>query len=168
MQSREELVREAGRAHVPCSDGTCGQGRRRGGRDWTSRCGRPRRSSSCRTVLAACPTIAKRLRVETPSATSMIDRLAAKGLVERGHDPSDRRAVVCSLTQAGMDAIEEFWAQRTARTESLAAVLSTEELEVVVPALEIMADAARRARSRRRKGDHESSDRDAETVEASV
>ena len=112
--------------------------------------------------------VARRLRVETPSATSMIDRLAAKGLVERGHDPTDRRAVVCSLTQAGMDAIEEFWAQRTARTESLAAVLSTEELEVVVPALEIMADAAHRARSRRRKGHHKSTDREAQTIEAGV
>jgi DNA-binding MarR family transcriptional regulator len=110
--------------------------------------------------------VARRLRVETPSATSMIDRLAAKGLVERGQDPADRRAVVCSLTQAGMDAIEEFWAQRTARTESLAEVLSTEELEVVVPALEIMADAARRARSKRRMDDHESHEREATTVEA--
>ena len=88
--------------------------------------------------------IAGRLEVEMPSATSMIDRLVAKGLVERGQDPADRRAVVCLLTQEGRDMVERFSAIRAARTESLAAVMSTEELEVVVPALEILADAVQR------------------------
>ena len=112
--------------------------------------------------------IAGRLDVEMPSATSMIDRLVAKGLVERGQDPADRRAVVCSLTQEGIEIVERFSAIRAARTESLAAVLSTEELEVVVPALEILADAVRRPGFMPQEGDHESSGRDAETVEASV
>lgn len=88
--------------------------------------------------------IAGRLKVEMPSATTMIDRLVAKGLVERGQDPADRRAVICSLTQEGIEIVERFSAIRAARTESLAAVMSTEELEVVVPALEILADAVRR------------------------
>ncbi len=88
--------------------------------------------------------IAGRLQVEMPSATTMIDRLVAKGLVERGQDPADRRAVVCSLTQRGVETFEQFQAIRAARTESLAAVMSTEELEVVVPALEILADAVQR------------------------
>lgn len=88
--------------------------------------------------------IAGRLQVEMPSATTMIDRLVAKGLVERGQDPADRRAVVCSLTQEGVETFEQFQAIRAARTESLAAVMSTEELEVVVPALEILADAVQR------------------------
>ena len=99
--------------------------------------------------------IAGRLDVEMPSATSMIDRLVAKGLVARGRDPADRRAVVCSLTQAGTDAIEEFWALRVARTESLAETLSTEELEVVVPAMKIMADAVRRPGFREGRDGHE-------------
>ncbi len=88
--------------------------------------------------------IAGSLGVEMPSATSMIDRLATKGLVERRQDPTDRRAVVCSLTPAGRDAVEKFWSLRAAKTESLAAVLTTEELEIVVPAMRIMADAVRR------------------------
>lgn len=89
--------------------------------------------------------IATRLGVEMPSATTMIDRLVAKGLVERRQDPGDRRAVVCSVTPAGRDAVEKFWALRAARIESLAAVLSKKELETVVPALEILAEAGLRA-----------------------
>ncbi len=88
--------------------------------------------------------VSARLGVGMPAATSMIDRLFSKGLVERGPDPSDRRAVVCSLTPAGRDAVDRFWRLGRTRTEALAAVLTTEELEIVVPAMEIMADAVRR------------------------
>ena len=88
--------------------------------------------------------IAKRLSVEMPSATTMIDRLVAKGLVERRQDPGDRRAVVCSITTAGMDAVEKFWSLRAARIESLVANLSDEELEIVVPAMKILSNATRR------------------------
>jgi len=109
--------------------------------------------------------IAGRLEVEMPSATSMIDRLVAKGLVERGQDPADRRAVMCSLTQEGVETVERFSAIRAERTESLAAVLSTEELEAVVPALEILADAVQRPGFMPQEGDQESADREARTVE---
>lgn len=88
--------------------------------------------------------IAKRFRVETPSATTMIDRLVAKGLVERGRDPSDRRAVICSLTTAGRETVERFWSLRAARFEELAEELNEEELGEVVLAMEIMVDAIRR------------------------
>ena len=88
--------------------------------------------------------IAKRLNVEMPSATTMIDRLVAKGLVERKQDPEDRRVVICSITKAGMDAVERFWSIRAARMESYVATLSDEELETVVPAMKILSDATRR------------------------
>ena len=118
----------------------------------------PRRMSS----------IAERLGVEMPSATAMIGRLVAKGLVERRQDPADRRAVVCSLTLAGRDAVEKFWSLRAARTEALAAVLTTEELEIVVPAMEIMADAGRRPEFRDRVGEQDTLDREGQTEEAAV
>lgn len=88
--------------------------------------------------------IAKRLNVEMPSATTMIDRLVAKGLVERRQDPEDRRAVVCSITKAGMDAVERFWSIRAARMESFVDTLRDDELETVVPAMKILSDATRR------------------------
>ena len=110
--------------------------------------------------------IAGRLKVEMPSATTMIDRLVAKGLVERGQDPADRRAVVCSLTLEGIEVVERFSAIRAARTESLAAVMSIEELEAVVPALEILADAVRRPGFVQESDGHESPDGAALAVEA--
>ncbi len=88
--------------------------------------------------------IAKRLGVETSSATTMIDRLVTKGLVERGRDPSDRRAVICSLTTAGRETVERFWSLRSARFEELAGELDQEELAEVVSAMEIMVDAIHR------------------------
>ena len=111
-------------------------------------------------------SIAGRLGVEMPSATSMIDRLVVKGLVERGRDPADRRAVVCSLTPAGRDEVEKFWSLRAARTESLAAVLSTQELEIVVPAMRIMVDAVRRPEFADRRGEDGPLDREARTAES--
>ena len=91
--------------------------------------------------------VAKRLGVEMPSATTMIDRLAAKGLVERRQDLSgDRRAVVCTVTPTGRDVVEKFWTLRAARELSLSpSALSKKELEKVVPALEILAEAGLRA-----------------------
>ena len=92
--------------------------------------------------------IARRFRVETPSATTMIDRLVAKGLVERGQDPSDRRAVVCSLTTAGRETVEKFWSLRSARFEELADELAEVELAEVVSAMGTMVDAIRRLHMR--------------------
>ena len=112
--------------------------------------------------------IAGQLGVEMPSATSRIDRLVAKGLVGRGQDPADRRAVVCSLTLAGREAVEKFWSLRAARTEYLAAVLSTQELESVVPAMRIMADAVLRPEFEDRRGEYGPLDREARNEEACV
>ena len=112
--------------------------------------------------------IAGSLGVEMPSATSMINRLAAKGLVERRQDPTDRRAVVCALTPAGRDAVEKFWSLRAAKTESLAAALTTEELEIVVPALQILAAAVRRPEFREANAERGQLDPVKQTEEAGV
>ncbi len=76
-----------------------------------------------------------------PSATSMIDRLVKKGLVERIEDASDRRVVACRLTSEGKEAVEAFWRIRRMRREEMAGSLTLEELEVVVPALEVLVNA---------------------------
>ena len=77
-----------------------------------------------------------------PSATSMVDRLVKKGLVERVQDPSDRRVVACRLTGEGGRVVERFWRISRERRLALADALTLEELEQVVPALEILTDAA--------------------------
>jgi hypothetical protein len=64
--------------------------------------------------------------------------------------------------------VEKFWSLRAARTEALAAALTTEELEIVVPAMEIMAEAVRRPGFRAGVGEGESLDREGQTEEAGV
>jgi DNA-binding MarR family transcriptional regulator len=45
--------------------------------------------------------LASKLAVRPPSLTTVVDGLVARGLVERSHDPDDRRRVAHSLTDEG-------------------------------------------------------------------
>ena len=45
--------------------------------------------------------VARRLLLETPSVTTMVDRLSERGLVERVKDPKDRRKTLVALTRKG-------------------------------------------------------------------
>ncbi len=72
------------------------------------------------------------------AATSIIDRLVDKGLVERAPDPEDRRVVICRLTPTGREAVEQFWRIGRLRILSLAEKLDTGELEKVVQAMELL------------------------------
>ena len=76
-----------------------------------------------------------------PSATSMIDRLVTKGYVERIPDPSDRRVVLCQITDAGQDVLDRFSRMGAIRFESVADSLTDEELNAVAPALDMLAGA---------------------------
>ena len=49
--------------------------------------------------------VARRLRIEGPTITRMIDALSADGLVERRQSPTDRRTNFLSLTDDGTDAL---------------------------------------------------------------
>jgi len=54
--------------------------------------------------------VARRLLLETPSVTTMVDRLTERGLVERVKDPKDRRKTLVALTRKGrrlVDTIRE-------------------------------------------------------------
>ena len=72
------------------------------------------------------------------ATTTVVDRLVEKELVDRGSDPSDRRVVVCRLTDAGNEAIERFWRIGRERIDLLADLLDEEQLEVVVRAMELI------------------------------
>ena len=75
------------------------------------------------------------------ATTNMVDRLLRKGLVERVEGVSDRRVVACQLTPKGAETVEQFLRMGRMRSEALAAVLTVQELEVVVPAMVILAEA---------------------------
>lgn len=64
--------------------------------------------------------IGETLQLPASSMTSVADRLVRDGLVERGTHPTDRRAVVATLTPAGVELVGLVEARRHA---DLAAVL---------------------------------------------
>lgn len=53
--------------------------------------------------------IARRLRIEGPTLTRMLDSLEADGLVQRLPDPSDRRTKQLQVTPAGEAALKEMF-----------------------------------------------------------
>jgi DNA-binding MarR family transcriptional regulator len=90
------------------------------------------------TELAAYESIAQ------PSATTLVGRLEAQGLLARAQDPIDGRAVLVSITPAGRALLDE---RRRARALSLGARLDTldpeerDTLADAVPILERLAEA---------------------------
>lgn len=54
--------------------------------------------------------IARRLRIEGPTMTRMLDTLEKDGLVQRLPDPNDRRSKQLRVTPAGEKALEEIFA----------------------------------------------------------
>ena len=59
--------------------------------------------------LSAQVDIAKRLRIEGPTMTRMLDTLEADGLVERLPDPADRRTKQLRLTAEGERVLEKIF-----------------------------------------------------------
>lgn len=79
--------------------------------------------------LSAQVDIAKRLRIEGPTMTRMLDTLEADGLVERLSDPSDRRTKQLRLTPAGEKALESIFAIADELRDRLLAGIPPEQLD---------------------------------------
>lgn len=88
--------------------------------------------------------IAGRLSSSQSAATSMIDRLVDKGLVERVPDRDDRRVVACQLTAPGREEMERLWRISRLRIARIADHLTIEELRRVVEAMQLLYQAGRR------------------------
>lgn len=72
------------------------------------------------------------------AATSIVDRLVDKKLVERTLDSDDRRVVICQLTSEGQEAVEKFWSIGRMHIVELSEHLSTEDLGTVVRGMELL------------------------------
>lgn len=69
-------------------------------------------------------TLAERLRIAPRSATEVADTLERAGLLRRDPDPSDRRAVLLSLTDAGQEVVRDVARSRREAAERAMAHLS--------------------------------------------
>lgn len=87
-------------------------------------------------------------QVTTSAITQLVTRLERDGLVRRAPDPSDGRATLVHITDAGREIVESRRADRAARLVPLLGGLSATErqqLAAAVPALRRVAELGRRA-----------------------
>ncbi len=89
-------------------------------------------------------TIGEMVHLTSGSITAAVDRLAAKGLVERCSHPTDRRARMVHLTEAGETLIRSAFTDHAAAMERAAGGLSREERLQAVTLLKKLGLHARR------------------------
>ena len=88
-------------------------------------------------VPRAMRTLAETLHCDPSNVTWLIDRLEARGFVERHTHVRDRRVKTVLLTAAGMDAQELAWGRISEAPAELTA-LSAEQLRELVGLLELV------------------------------
>jgi DNA-binding MarR family transcriptional regulator len=76
--------------------------------------------------------------VAQPSMTALVARLEKRGLVARGSDPDDARAVRVAVTDQGLERLEARRAVRVAALEDRLAALDAGEREVLLAALPVL------------------------------
>ena len=145
MVSRRQLVGELGRAlqryqrSVQAYDDAVGRALALGPTDLR-----------CLDWLVDGPKTAGALATATglrPAATTtLIDRLEAKGLVERVRDESDRRRVLVRMTEEGMRSTYAMYAPLVDEGQGLFAKHSVAELTAMLDLLEAMRELTDRHR----------------------
>jgi DNA-binding MarR family transcriptional regulator len=85
--------------------------------------------------------LADQLGVNPSTATRMIDRLIASGLVSRETNPATRREVVVALTEAGALAVRQVTSRRRKEIARIVGRMPVEQRHGLVEALEAFADA---------------------------
>jgi DNA-binding MarR family transcriptional regulator len=71
--------------------------------------------------------LARQTDLSAGAMTNRIDRLLERGFVSRAHDPLDRRAVIVSLTERGVQEIDRAIQRRLNSASSSLAGLSADE-----------------------------------------
>ncbi|MGH3156662.1 MAG: MarR family winged helix-turn-helix transcriptional regulator [Streptosporangiaceae bacterium] len=88
--------------------------------------------------------LAAALNVAPSTAGRLCDRLVGKGLIRRHQARADRRAVLVSVTAAGLQVVDQATAQHRALIEEILCQLPAGEQRAVAAALQAFARAAGR------------------------
>ena len=72
--------------------------------------------------------LAAELHIARRSATSLVDDLEQRGLVTRGSDPDDRRAVIIAVTDAGQRLVTDVAERRRRATVGMLGALPEHDL----------------------------------------
>ncbi|MFD5468270.1 MarR family winged helix-turn-helix transcriptional regulator [Kitasatospora sp. NPDC127059] len=81
-------------------------------------------------------------QVTQPAITQLVTRLERDGLVRRGPDPTDRRAVLVHLTPAGRAVVDRRRGDRVARLTALTGHLDEHRRQSVAAALPALLEMA--------------------------
>ncbi len=85
--------------------------------------------------------LARLLIQESPSTSTLVDRMVERGLVDRLPDPKDRRKALIKLTRKGRALLNEVRPQLRTATEELFAPLSKNQRAGLTDALRTFRDA---------------------------
>ncbi len=88
--------------------------------------------------------LARWLGVTPGTASTLLDRLADRGLIERHEDPNDRRQHLCQASAAGRELVRKFFEGTQAQTRELLTALSSDELRTVLEAVKLLHQAGAR------------------------
>jgi len=95
--------------------------------------------------------LAERIGVEAMTVSTYVDRLEARGLIERLPDPSDRRAKLIALTDAADAVLDQIIVLASETRETASRGIAPQEWDRVLAALKIVrcnvSDARIEARS---------------------
>jgi len=86
--------------------------------------------------------ISEELAITCAAASQMLERLVQQGLILRSEDPTDRRMKQIVLTDKGRQVLQDSIQARQAWMDKLAYLLSPDEKEQVVAALNILISKA--------------------------
>ncbi len=91
--------------------------------------------------------LARWLHVTVATASTLLDRLVDRGLVERREDPNDRRQHRCRASTTGRELVRKFFEGTQAQTRELLSALSEDELRTVLDAVKLLHEAVGRLRA---------------------
>jgi DNA-binding MarR family transcriptional regulator len=83
-----------------------------------------------------CHKIGERLVTAVPDVTRLLDRMEAKGLVERARDRGDRRMVQVTISEKGLDLLKQIDPEIVSWIEGCFGTLEPEELKTLSRLLE--------------------------------
>ncbi len=102
--------------------------------------------------------LAQRVHCSQPTATTVVNGLAAIGLVTRIRDTEDGRAIKVRLTEVGLQSLREVGQQEAAYLDTLMDELSEQDRATMIAAVPIMlriAEASMRAEASQQSGQRE-------------
>jgi DNA-binding MarR family transcriptional regulator len=76
--------------------------------------------------------LAAHLGIKAPGMTALIDALVREGLVERSHDPEDRRVTLVRLSEAGLEILRHAEQQRRVYMKRHLGALSDEDIRTLI------------------------------------